>query len=169
MPSDLTQERVMHLLNYDPYTGVFTRRVRAANCVKVGDVAGSLDSYGYRQIKLDNRTYKAHRLAWLYVYGAWPNGQIDHINGDKLDNSLANLREVTHAENQQNSVVAQKNSSSGLRGISWDARVQKWKARITANGKLYFLGYFNSPSEAHIAYLKAKQQLHIGGTAYACG
>ena len=84
----LTAERLREVLDYDPDTGVFTRKVRTASSVKVGDVAGSLNGKGYIRIRVDGRLYFAHRLAWLYVHGEWPVDQVDHINGIKNDNRI---------------------------------------------------------------------------------
>lgn len=99
---NLTQARLKEILHYDPDTGIFTRRLdRGPNAPK-DSVAGTPDKNGYIVIKVDFTQYKAHRLAWLYIYGVWPNNQIDHINHIVDDNRIVNLRDVTNSENQAN-------------------------------------------------------------------
>jgi len=153
----ITQARLKSLLHYDPETGVFTNIARRIGIV-VGSVAGYLNCGGYRYIGVDRSYYAAHRLAWLYVHGAWPTNQIDHIDGNRSNNVLTNLREATHAENSQNQRKARADSSSGFLGVS---QVRKrWYARIVVHRKLRHLGAFDTPEEAHLAYLKAKRELH---------
>lgn len=155
----LTQSRLKELLNYDPDTGIFTRRVSASNRVKIGDRAGSVNGMGYRHIYVDGNLYLAHRLAWLYVYGGFPPSGIDHINAVKDDNRIVNLREATQSENNQNR-AKQSNNTSGFRGVSWHATAKKWHARIGVGNKLKHIGLFDTPEAAHAAYLAAKAELH---------
>ena len=139
----LTAKRLRELLHYDPET------VRVALCVRVGDEAGGVHkTSGYRRIRVDGRTYQAHRLAWLYMTGAWPKDQIDHINGAEADNRWCNLRPAENSRNRANSVV-QSNSNSGLKGVCKSGR--KWRAYITAGGKMRYQGRFNDPEEAALA------------------
>ena len=160
--SDLTAERLRELLDYDQETGVFTRKVKLCNRVKVGDVAGYLNRKGYIHIRVDGRSHKAHRLAWLYVHGVWPQSGIDHINGIKDDNRIINLREATHSDNQQNLRKPHADNKIGLLGVS---RSQgKFKAQINVDGKVRTIGRFHTPEAAHAAYLEAKRQLHPFGT-----
>lgn len=155
----LTAERIREILHYDPDTGVFTWRVPKGKRVKAGSVAGSMESDGYVRIKIDDRKYRSHRLAWLYVNGCWPIDQLDHINGSRSDNRIANLREATNSENQQNRAMP-ANNTSGFTGASFDRVAGRWKARIRVGGKLCHLGYFSTASEAHAAYLSAKARFH---------
>lgn len=160
--SRLTQERLKEILHYDPETGVFTRAKRTSNCVRVGDEAGGNFLNGvilYRVISVENRIYRGHRLAWLYVYGSWPDGLIDHINGDGTDNRIANLRTCSYGGNQQNRTV-QRNNKSGLLGVCWHKASGKWHAQIHLKGFRHHLGLFSTKEEAHEAYLTAKAQLH---------
>ena len=158
MRTTATPERLREVLTYDAETGDFFWLVATAQRVRVGDVAGGIHPSGYRQIVVDGRLYMAHRLAWFYIYGAWPTNQIDHINGDRADNRLANLREATNAENSQNQRHPSANNQSGFLGVSKDR--SRWKARIMVGGRHRHLGYFDSPEEAHTRYLEAKATLH---------
>jgi hypothetical protein len=155
----LTQERLKELLHYDPETGVFTRLVATSNSVKVGDIAGTFDSNGYRQIRIDGKKYAAHRLAVLYMTGKFPANETDHINGDRANNKWSNLRECTKAENQQNR-ASKKGSLSKYPGIHWHKRAQKWQAQIKINRKNKHIGLFETEDEAYAAYCKAKAEIH---------
>ena len=160
--NELTAEYLRSILNYDPETGIFTRKVRTANRVKVGDVAGCKNSEGYLGIKICSRTHQAHRLAWMYVYGEWPTGQIDHINRIRTDNRIANLREVSHKQNNQNRSKP-SNNTSGHPGVSWHKQRSKWLAHIKHNQKKIHLGCFNTIEEA-IAARKAAEKLYWADT-----
>ena len=153
--NSLTQERLKELLAYDRKTGVFTWKVRRLACT-VGKVAGS-EKGSYRRIGIDNGMYYAHRLAWLYVYGAWPAATIDHRDGDRSNNKIKNLREATSAQNSQNR-LQHKNNSSGFTGVVRSRN--EWQAQIMVGGKAQFLGRFKTPEDAHQAYLAAKTKLH---------
>lgn len=153
----LTQEHLKEFLSYDAETGAFTWRVRTSNRVRVGAVAGCRHSAGYRMIRVCGKLYKAHRLAWLYIRGPWPQGEIDHINGANDDNRLANLRDVNHTENMQN--------QRGVRG--YDRNGKSWQARIWLGGKKICLGTFQTTAEARAAYLTAKKIYHPTAPAMA--
>lgn len=156
--TNLTAARLRELLHYDPETGVFTNRVVRPRTV-LGAVAGGHDSYGYITISVDVRRYLAHRLAWLYVYGEWPSKNLDHINGVRDDNRIANLREATQAQNLQNRAAASI-GRSGVLGVGWDSSRKKWVASIKHQGKARHLGRFSTVEGAQAAYLAAKAQLH---------
>lgn len=148
------------VLDYDPRSGVFTRRTGGRG-VAAGDVAGCLDKRrGYLLIRVGGRLYKAHRLAWLYVHGEWPPNEIDHVNCEKNDNRIANLRLATGSQNQANKRL-QANNTSGAKGVSWLANRNKWKARIRINGKLKHLGHFERIEDAADAYRLAAS-FHFG-------
>lgn len=155
--------RLRELLDYNQETGIFTWKVRRA-AVKAGAQANSKNQKGYIGICVDKKHYKAHRVAWLFVYGSWPDGEIDHINGVKDDNRISNLRAVPKSLNQQNQRQARSDSSSGLLGVSWYSAGNKWKADIRVDGKKKHLGYFHCKDTAHQAYLSAKRQMHEGNT-----
>lgn len=162
----LTADRARELVSFDPETGVFVNRINRGNQIKVGSVLGSVSGNGYRLIALDGRRYNAHRVAWLYVYGQWPAGQIDHINGDKLDNRIANLRDVTPSVNRENMRASPKSASLGILGVhkTRDSLRNPYQARIKVKGKQRSIGYFTTPEAAHAAYLHEKRRLHAGCT-----
>jgi hypothetical protein len=162
--NDLTAGRLRELLDYDPGTGVFRWRANRGR-VRAGGVAGSLSVSGYLKARVDGRSHWAHRLAWLYVHGEWPRGGIDHINGDRSDNRIGNLRDVPQRINAQNRRTARRdNTSSGLLGVDWHAHRQRWRARIRLRGGRLDLGHFDTPEAAHAAYVEAKRRLHEGNT-----
>jgi hypothetical protein len=156
----LTAERLRELLSYDPETGLFTRLVRAGPRGKAGAVVGT-SAEDYLICEIDSRPYRLHRLAWLYMHGEWPAGEIDHINGSKADNRLANLRDVSRSMNQQNKHRAGRNNRQGFAGVTRTAS-GRFPARIKVDGALRHLGVFDTPEEAHSAWLVAKQQFHAG-------
>jgi hypothetical protein len=112
---------------------------------------------GYRRIRVLGKLYWAHRLAWLYVHGDWPPDKIDHINGDRKDNRLMNLRAASDSENMQN-VGMRSDNTTGVRGVT--RRKSRWIAQITAGGKTHYLGVHETAEEAHRAYVEAKTRLH---------
>jgi len=160
--NDLTQEMLRQQLRYDPETGVFTWNVEQRSGAKKGGVAGKQNPEGYLYISAFGLPFFAHRLAWLHVYGSWPQQQIDHIDGNTSNNKLSNLRDVSPRTNQQNRYVAQKTSRTGLIGVSKTA-YEKWYARIRVDGKHKFLGCFSTPELASSAYLEAKRIYHNQG------
>jgi hypothetical protein len=158
----LTAVALREQLHYEPETGVFTRKVKTSN-VFVGDVAGSLNVHGYIHIRVCGADCLAHRLAWLYVHGEWPKQQIDHINGIKTDNRIANLRDASPAMNTQNIKAARVDSRSGVLGVQRHGR--RWRARISlGDSRLTALGQFDTPEEAYAAYVEAKRRMHEGCT-----
>jgi len=130
----LTQERLKELLHYDPDTGIFTWIKATGPRCKIGNVAGSIQTFGYRQIKLNTINYCAHKLAWFYFYGELHNGEFDHINRIKDDNRIVNLRKATRSNNTQN-VPIRKDNKSGYKGVSWNGYKKRWIAQIFINGK----------------------------------
>ena len=155
----LTQKRLKELLHYDPDTGRFTWLQITSTRVKVGSVAGTRHTgTGYIYIGVDGKRYKAHRLAWLYVYGAFPS-IVDHKNLDGFDNRIDNLRECTQAQNACNTKIRSHNSC-GLKGVTIQSNKKGWKAEIRLNHKRFHLGVFDTKEEAHEAYCAAAQTLH---------
>lgn len=161
---ELTAERAREIFNYDPLTGILTWKKRPRGKRDTSLVAGYVNTAGYLVSGVNKRRYYNHRLVWLMVHGSWPANQIDHINGNKADNTISNLRDATSAVNQQNQRHAQMNNACGLLGVCWVERLHKFKACIRKAGKSIHLGMFQTPEAAHAAYLTAKRQLHAGNT-----
>lgn len=154
MANNLTQSELKELLDYNERSGIFTWKKSPSRRIKSGTKAGTLQ-HGYSIIRINNVGYRAHRLAWLYVYGEFPKDQLDHINHKKNDNSIKNLRECSDAENKRN-VSIQKNNVSGFTGVSWSKHAKKWNVNIYVNRKKKNLGYF---SDLQDAILKRKEAL----------
>lgn len=159
----LNAQRARELLSYDSDAGVLAWRITRGGHVCSGKPAGSLTGR-YIRIGIDGRGYRAHRVAWLIAHGAWPTGQIDHINGNRADNRLANLRDVSPCVNAQNQRAAHKRNESGLLGATFHAQSGRWRAQILHEGKNLTLGRFDTAEAAHGAYLAAKRNLHEGNT-----
>ena len=159
---DITVETLRGLLDYDPDTGIFCWRVNRGNRIKVGAAAGTVSSNSYAVIKINGMPFKAHRLAWLHFHGVWPEHQIDHIDENKSNNRISNLRDVPQSMNQHNAIKPRKDGTSGYRGVSWDKRVRRWRAQIFANGRKQCIGLFDTAEAAHAAYLAAKLRFHLG-------
>lgn len=156
--------RLKSVLAYDPASGAFTWKVSQGKRA-AGSSAGNLHRYGYTRIHIDGREYKAHRLAWLYMHGDWPVGVIDHINGDRNDNRIANLRDVDHRINSENRKGARAGKAIPLMGVKKQTLSPTFTASIKVNGKVLALGGFKTPEEAHAAYMTAKAKHHIGALA----
>ena len=109
---------------------------------KAGSIAGCLNQNGYIVIRLNRKDYKAHRLIWLYTYGTWPENEIDHIDQNKSNNSIGNLRDVSRSTNQRNR-KKKANNTSGITGVYWNKRILKWGADMFVNGKTTHLGHFD--------------------------
>lgn len=156
----LTYERADQIVRYDPETGVIAWIVPPASWIEPGSEAGTVHkASGYRHITIGQTKYRAHRIAWLLCHRDWPARQVDHINGDKLDNRIANLRLASCSQNQQNRATDKRNKS-GFTGVSWDRGTQKWRAKICIDRRQVHLGVFDTPEQAAEAYAKAKAELH---------
>ena len=161
---ELTQERLKSLLRYEPETGHFYWLVRSGSRAKVGNIAGNKESIGYIRIRINNRGYLAHRLAFLFMDGVYPSEQVDHVNGVRCDNRWSNLRAATQAQNCHNLHGPTKNNrSSRFLGVSWDIGMKKWRAGIRVDHKSIYLGCHDSEEDAYTAYLSAKRELHPYG------
>lgn len=153
----ITQEILKQNLHYNPQTGDFTW-IKVCGGVKRGKIAGHKESENdYVKIRLLGKLYKAHRLAWLYVYGTWPKEYIDHINNIKSDNRINNLREATKRQNNTN-VGIRSDNTSGFKGVCKYGN--KWVSRIKHKGKKIHIGYFDTPEAAHKAYIITADKLH---------
>lgn len=142
------------LFNYDPETGQLTWRKPMARNVRPGDVAGWIKDKGHRCITIGNKSFMAHRVAWAIHYGADPGDmQIDHINANKADNRVANLRLATHSENKSNTNDGpRRDNILGVRGVHYDARRRKYVAQKTLRGRRVLRKQFNTLHEAAEAY-----------------
>jgi hypothetical protein len=154
----ITQDELKRLLSYDPETGEFRWKSCPWNKTHlIGAIAGT-ELLGYTVIRINSRGYKAHRLAWLYVYGELPS-EIDHINCVKSDNRIANLRPCTKSANGQNT-RKRPNLTSQYKGVSLRRLTGKWKAGIDAGGRKLHLGYYDTQEAAYAAYCEAARKHH---------
>jgi hypothetical protein len=151
--SDLTHEELKQVLHYDPETGDMTWLKRISIRIMPGRKAGCENVAGYIVTSIFGTEYLAHRLIWFYVHGKWPTNDIDHVNGNRADNRLSNLREATRSQNFQNK--RRGPSISGIKGVRWHAENRKWCAGITISGKTRYLGSFLTKEDAGDAYRKA--------------
>jgi len=157
----ISQSELKAVALYDELTGVFTR-LTSVGGFRIGTPMGRTDSYGYRQLTINGRSYLAHRAAWLYVHGEWPKDEIDHIDCNRSNNAIANLRNSTRKGNVENVVKARKTSRTGLLGVT--PKDGKYEAKIGHNSKTHYLGFFDTKEEAHAAYVCAKRKLHTYNT-----
>jgi len=159
----IVHERLKKLLRYNPENGELRWRVWRNN-PKRGHLAGSIDTWGYRQIRIDGRAYQAHILVWFYVTGKWPTSELDHINCNKTDNRFENLRESSRQMNAANRPT-KRTSKSGVKGVSFAGRLkngdESWVAAITVSRKPIHLGTFHSKESASAAYMNAART-HFG-------
>lgn len=163
-----TLDFISSILNYDPETGLFTNKVKRNSRAMPGGVAGCQTTVSsgkkYIQIRIAGRNYYAHTLAIFYMTGLWPEQQVDHIDGNSLNNRIANLRCVSVSENQHNRKCAQKTSQTGVIGVTWRIKNNRevFISRIKVNMKRIHIGTFSNIADAEAAYLTAKRQLHAG-------
>ena len=147
--SALTAERLREVLRYEPETGLWLWVVSRGG-TKIGAVAGTPHD-GYVRIKIDGCLYLAHRLAWFWMTGEWPEFEVDHEDLDRANNRWKNLRHATDSQNRANT-KAFSNNKSGFKGVSWHARIGKWMVSISVNRKKTHLGYFDCPAAGSFAY-----------------
>lgn len=157
MTNLFTKQELQKVLDYDQKTGVFVWSKKRRG-IKTGKPLGTDNGFGYLRITVFGKSYYAHRLAWFYVYGVWPD-QIDHINGKKSDNRIENLRSVSLQQNAQNKIKAQKNNSSKVLGVSWNKKAKKWAAYICVYKQRKYLGLFNCVVDAEKAYKSEKEKI----------
>jgi hypothetical protein len=150
------------ILSYNSETGEFVWMKRTSRNTHVGDVAGCVWKTGYRIIAIGKNRYMAHRIAWFMFYGSWPKITIDHIDGNKLNNRIANLRDATYSMNSQNRKSATMLSKTGVLGVVESNG--KFRVHLGVNGKVLYFGAHETKEKAHSVYLEAKRRLHPGCT-----
>lgn len=166
-----SQEYLLECFDYNQDTGVLRWKVRPrehfatehgwkiSNSQCACHVVGAISDQGYLLVGINYRIYRVHRIIWMMAYGRFTELHIDHINGNRTDNRLANLREATEAENHRNCRIS-RNNKSGFKGISFHKRSGKYQAAIRTDGARTHLGYFSTPQEAHAAYCAAADKYH---------
>ncbi len=161
----LSHDRLTEVLSYDPITGIFLWKKRISIRIVVGKIAGRPDRNGHIQITIDGTRWMAHRLAWFYVYGEWPEDQIEHRDLDKKNNAMRNLRPSSQTQNMWN-MGKPSNNTSGFKGVS-PHKSGGYVAQISRNNRTYYLGYFKDPEEAHKLYAEtvAKERGEFGRVA----
>lgn len=174
MSGPISVEMLRQILDYDPETGALTWRERPVsmftdngtggadgnaarwNGKNAGKPALSTITNGYKHGPIFNQCQYAHRVAWAIYHGAWPEDRLDHINHDRTDNRISNLRVVSAEENSRNQRPTAKAVARGALGISWDRENQKWRAFIRANGRRVCLGRYAKKNDAVAARRKAE-------------
>lgn len=141
---------IKNILSYNPENGCFLWLVNRSNGVKAGDSPGRVDKEGYLRITILGKAFGAHRLAWLFWHGELPNPGIDHINGNRLDNRISNLRLASISQNNQNRKSV---------GATFNKKVGKWQAQIKKGDKSFYLGVFETKDEAIEVYRKKSVEL----------
>lgn len=157
----MNRDLLKRLIDYNQETGVFTWRARPR--VRAGKIAGHQRTDGYIEIRVNWELHLAHRLAWLYMTGEFPKEHTDHINGKRDDNRFTNLREATNSLNMQNQKKATNRNAAGFLGVQKNCG-GRHQAVLTLNGERHRFGTFDTPEQAHAAYLVGKRRLHPGGT-----
>ncbi|TQE92541.1 MAG: hypothetical protein FKY71_19880 [Spiribacter salinus] len=167
----LSQEEVRERFTYNPKTGEFFHKHRPRsmfssdrdwkkwNTRYEGNLAGARSYYGYWRIIINRRHYMAHRIAWLWVHGEWPPEDIDHINGDRTDNRISNLRLATRSQNIMNS-KRRRTNRSGVKGVRWIPARRKWRAEVGLEGDSHYIGEFDDLRAAEAAVMAARGELH---------
>lgn len=167
---DLTAEYVRSILNYDPLTGIIWYKPRAIrpgyerfdrtwNARYAVPKKREMKDNSYLHLRIDGVIYKAHRIAWLHYYGVWPSELLDHENTIRSDNRIENLRDADFSKNTMNSCLRSDNACH-FKGVDYMPKKRKWRARIGINGRNIYLGLFDTPEDAHAAYVEASQRLH---------
>lgn len=153
----ITQSELKDIMTYDSESGLF-KRITSKNIRK--EYAGSLHHSGYLSVVIKYKNYLLHRLAWLYMTGEYPHAEIDHIDGNKINNRFNNLRKASPQQNQQNRYKAHKQNITGLLGAHYNKANNNYRARIMMNRTEIYIGTFNTAEEAHEAYLSKKKDIH---------
>lgn len=155
----MNQEYLKSILEYNLDTGIFTWKVNKSRRSKVGSVAGYIDN-GYVRIEIDGKSYKAHRLAWLYLHGEMPDNLIDHANSNRSDNRINNLRQATYQKNSEN-YRTPKTNKSGVKNVSWYKQLNKWVVSISIKGVKKTIGYFDDLEFAELVAIEARNKYRM--------
>ena len=155
----ITRDRLNELLTYDPVLDVWTWIKSRGRMAKAGSRAGTISTLGYVIIRINARDYCAHRLVWFWYHHEWPRGNIDHIDGNRRNNVLTNLRVAEYCQNSWNRGKSKVNTS-GFKGVFFHKATGKWQASIRARGKQYHLKLYLTPEAAHRIYVEAAKRLH---------
>jgi hypothetical protein len=153
----LDVKEISQYLDYSPETGNFIWKVKTKTS-NVGDVAGNTNWRGYTSIWINGNQYYAHRLAWALHYGSWPNCDVDHINENKSDNRICNLRQANRSQNMFNR-GRNKNNTSGFKGVIFCKDTGRWRAQMSIYGKSVNIGRFDTKEDAANAYLEKAKEL----------
>jgi len=156
MKNDIAVEEVRRLFDYNPITGIMTRRVRTYSRNKIGDAVGFTCEWGHLRVRVNGMSCYVHRLIWAWVYGIYPKEQMDHINGNPTDNRLVNLRAATQSTNMRNRRIS-KNNTSGFHGVYWDKVKNTWRVQIQVDGKHKYLGRHKELDDA----VRARKQAEV--------
>lgn len=159
----ITQELVKSIFDYSD--GFLYWKIKKSNAIKIGQVAGSLDERtGYYRIHINSKMYKTHRLVFLYHNGYLPD-YVDHIDNNKINNRIENLREATKSQNCMNQKVSTRNTS-GIKGVMWHKRDKKWYVQLRVNSKCHSFGYYDDKELAELVAIEATNKLHKEFSAY---
>jgi hypothetical protein len=158
MDTLLTHDDVVTLLEYNRDTGHFQWKKKRRG-IKTGVNLGTDNGFGYLRITVLGKSFYAHRLAWFYCHKVFPKGEIDHINGNKQDNRIENLRDVTPQANAQNKVAATSKSKTQMLGVSWHKKAKKWQAHICVYKQRKYLGLFDNIQDAQQTYLNERKAI----------
>lgn len=158
----ITQADVKQMFDYDPETGDLVRRLDRGTTYKAGAVAGTIQGNGYRTVYIKGKIYGAHRIVWLWCHGEWPEHQIDHIDRNKLNNRIENLRDVPASVNSLNQ--DKRASASGFKGVRRSRK--RWSAEIRKDGNVVHLGTFDTPEMAFEAFKAAHAKIHGPNSEY---
>lgn len=164
----LSQTQLKEVLYYSSKSGVFAWKVNRRGNARAGDIAGHSHPIGGRIfISVNGKKYPRSHLAWLYTFGVFPSHELDHIDGNCVNDKISNLRDVDHKTNLENRTRANRRAtgrSSNLLGVSWKKDKSKWVANISSGRVTKHLGYFENEIDAHKAYLIEKRKIHKGNT-----
>jgi len=144
MKNKLPLDYLKTVLNYDPVAGAIAWKTRPSKKIRQGDVAGYVNYQKYCAVKINGKTYPTHRIIWAFEHGIWPKASLQHIDGNKLNNHISNLKEFVKIQHQKPT-----DRTGRLPGTTFHKKTGKWQAAITINGQQKYLGLFLTELEAH--------------------